>query len=534
MLAGLAFLAGTQLAAAESIYGHITFVDNGASILRVDGGEIQALVNMPLAPGDTVFTPDGGRCELQFDNGTVIRLDKGSRLRLATVLAPSLTSNWKITTLELEKGQLYALPQTYGREMFQVVTPTAAANLKSRVIATLRLDADGGTSFFSGGGKFQVLYGADGRSLKKATVKAGRPLAITAADAPAEPAAQRDIEFMAWNEFVDRHFKELHYGISRVPPKLKFGNSALTYWAEKWSSHFGEWIYDELFGYVWRPADEHFAFARRPFFFADFVRVNGDLFLVPQQPWAWVPAHMGTWVWLKRGWTWIPGDWFHNGIVDYDGSYTFPTLGYYWGMFSWNNRWKDNPGRLSLPPRDVRKTQLPDPALDIVKKVMKASDADGSLRQAIERDVPVIDGAKLPPLPGSPPESSSLNRGEAANSGPVLAPQAGKETPSRLGVGLVRDWNPDKRWAIRSGCSIRYSSSKNAVVCPELKISSDSLQGVERMMLRNASRRQTADPFSRGSRASQQGGSTGGSSNNGTDAPAQGNSGTGEKDDGKG
>ncbi len=120
----LIFLLAVPLAAAEgSIYGHISFIDNGAMVLRADGAESQGVVNMPLAPGDTVITPAGGRCELQFDNGTVVRLDKDSRLRLATVLAPSLTSNWEITTLELEKGQLYALPQSYEREMFQVVTP---------------------------------------------------------------------------------------------------------------------------------------------------------------------------------------------------------------------------------------------------------------------------------------------------------------------------------------------------------------------------------------------------------------------------
>ncbi len=145
---------------------------------------------------------------------------------------------------------------------------------------------------------------------------------------------KRDIEFMAWNEYVDRHFKELHYGISKVPANLtKFKNQALLYWAEKWSSRFGEWIYDELFGYVWRPADERFAFSQRPFFHASFARVNGELFLIPQEPWGWVPAHMGTWVWLKRGWTWIPGDWFHNGIVDFNDTYMFPTLGYYWSLY---------------------------------------------------------------------------------------------------------------------------------------------------------------------------------------------------------
>ena len=65
------------------------------------------------------------------------------------------------------------------------------------------------------------------------------------------------------------------------------------------------------------PPTSSFAFAERPFFHADFVRINGELFLVPQQQWGWVPAHMGTWVWMKRGWTWIPGNWFHSGVVDY-------------------------------------------------------------------------------------------------------------------------------------------------------------------------------------------------------------------------
>jgi hypothetical protein len=36
-----------------------------------------------------------------------------------------------------------------------------------------------------------------------------------------------------------------------------------------------------------------------------------------------------------------------------------------------------------------------------------------------------------------------------------------------------RDWNPDSRWAEARGYSIRYSSSRNAVLCPELNISSD-------------------------------------------------------------
>jgi hypothetical protein len=528
-LAVLSLLTGTRLAAEESIYGHITFIDNGAAVVRADGGEVQALVNLPLAPGDMVITPDGGRCELQFDNGTVIRLDKNSRLRLATVLAPSLTSNWKITTLELEKGQLYTLPQTYGHEMFQVVTPNAAANLKSRVIAILRLDADGGTSFFSGGGRFQVLYGAKSRSLKKITVKADRPIAITADNAPAERVAKRDIEFMAWNEYVDRHFKELHYGISKVPPKLKFGNSALTYWAEKWSSLFGEWIYDEFLGYVWRPADDRFAYDERPFFHADFVRVNGQLYLVPQQQWGWVPAHMGTWVWMKRGWTWIPGDWFHPGIVEYQGGFTFPTLSYYMRLFRGYAPWNSNITQLQgPPPHESKQPVLPRPLVEIIKRVEKIPAGE---RQGIERAVPIIDGKKLPPAIA--PALPMPVPGNSAALGPARAQKILDQTSKADGYREGRDWNPDSRWAARSGYSIRYSSSSNAVICPELKISSDNLHGVERMILRNAASGHYSGPSSGGANFGQQGNGSSGSAS-GTATSDQGHSDTGEKDDGKG
>ena len=533
LLAGLLFLAGPRLAAEESIYGHISFVDNGATVIRADGSEDQAVVNLPVMPGDTVATPAGGRCELQFDNGTVVRLDKDSRLRVSTVLAPSLTSDWKITTLELEKGQVYSLPQSYQWEMFQVVTANAAVSLKSRVRATIRLDADGGTSLFSDGGKFQLLYGASSRSLKKATVRSDRPLAVTAGHVLAQRVEKRDIEFMAWNEYVDRHFADLHYGISKVPPKLKFGNSALTYWAEKWSSLFGEWIYDELFGYVWKPADDRFAFAERPFFFADFVRINGSLFLVPQQPWAWVPAHMGTWVWMKRGWTWIPGDWFHPGIVEFGNGFTFPTLSYYMRFYRGFSDVNMDELRRQNPPRyNPKWPVLPRPIITIIKRVEKLPAGE---RLGIERAVPGIDGRMLPPatVPAIPLPVPNLSAAASPAPGQKIPGQAGNADGYRAG----RDWNPDSRWAQRSGYSIRYSSSSNAVFCPELKISSDGLRSVERMMLREAAGGRHYDPSSGGANFWQQGNGSGGSGSgtaNGTAASDQGNSGTGEKRDDKG
>ncbi|MCJ7524154.1 MAG: FecR family protein [Candidatus Aminicenantes bacterium] len=528
---------GFNMAAVESIYGHISFVDNEAAVIRADGSENRLVVNLPVVPGDTVATSTNGRCELQFDNGTVIRLDENSRLRVTTVLAPALTSNWRVTTLHLLQGQAYALPQTYNREMFQIITPSAAINLKSRTSATIRIDADLGTSFFSDRGKFQVLYGTDNQSLKKITVKAGRAYAVSSANTLLSRVKKRDLEFTAWNEYVDRHFKELHYGVNKVPANLtKFKNKALLNWAEKWSSLFGEWIYDELFGYVWKPADERFALTKRPFFHADFVRINGQLFLVPQQQWGWVPAHMGTWVWLKRGWSWIPGEWFHPGIVEFHGTYHFPTLGYYWNMFHWSQpRPAGEPQWSNWSAKKPRQPQLPGPVVGIVKKIVKAADTDAGKHKVIGLMGPAFDGRILPPaltpkLPTPVPTVSGKadpvsllhNRGTIGKGGEK---------------GVARDWNPDSRWAARNGYSINYSSSKNAVVCPELKISSDRFRGVERMLLRGTAGNQRTGTYSPNAIQGQSGSSSSQSSNGTASGAATSNQGaTGEhgKDDDKG
>jgi hypothetical protein len=343
---------------------------------------------------------------------------------------------------------------------------------------------------------------------------------------------KRDIDFMAWNEYVDNHFRELHSGISKLPPKLKFGNAALTYWAEKWSSLFGEWIYDELFGYVWRPADDRFAHAERPFFHADFIRVNGQLFLVPQQQWGWVPAHMGTWVWLKRGWTWIPGDWFHNGVVEFQNGSIFPTLSYYMRLYRGYTPWNSNGSQLQGPPdHESKRPALPRPVIAIVKRVEKIP---ASERHGIERAIPVLDVKKTPPVtaPGRPMPM--------ANASGTRRPDPSLKTGSAIGQGgengMPRDWNPDSRWAARSGYSIRYSSSGNAVVCPELKISSDNLRSVERTMLREGAspQGQSSDPAAGAANSGQPANTSSGSLEGAVTSKQGDKAGPETKDDGKG
>ena len=73
----------------------------------------------------------------------------------------------------------------------------------------------------------------------------------------------------------------------------------------------------------------------RPFFMPSSSASTASCSWFPRKQWGWVPAHMGTWVWLKRGWTWIPGDWFHSGIVDYSGVSRFPRWAITWRLSTW-------------------------------------------------------------------------------------------------------------------------------------------------------------------------------------------------------
>ncbi len=512
-----------------SIYGHVSYVEGNPKVVRADNTQEDAVVNLPIAPGDVIITSADSKCEFQFDNGSVMRLGKNSRLKVTTVLAKTLTSKWKMTTLELLKGQIYSINQSYNKERFQIITPNAAVNLKNNSIAMVTLK-DGETYLSSDRGKYQVMYGEKANTLKTETVRKDKGYVITV-DHQLKETEKRDIDFLSWNQYIDKNFKNLHYGISKVPKKIYRYNKALVYWAERWSSLFGEWVYDDLFGYVWKPADEIFAYSARPFFHADFTNVNGQLFLVPQQAWGWAPAHLGTWVWMKWGWTWVPGSAFSSGIhsigprnsAQYSHPYHFPTVGYYidsvyggWDLYynwrnygydSWCNEYrkvyKNNPVKPV-----VAMKKLPANMKDIFKKLNKASITsikDRIGKRTTEMKMPAFKVTPKPKvaIPGlSAKAAIAKGKPVVKSTNPKLSKAAitkarfAKLSKNKIRlkvngdhkVRMLRDWNPDARWAMARGVKIGYSSRGNEVVCPQLKLRSSKLSSGKRLSLRNSAK----------------------------------------------
>lgn len=531
--------------AVESIYGHIAFIEGNPQIVRVDKTTETAVVNSPVAPGDTVYTDGKSRCELQFDNGTVMRIGKDSRLKVTTVLAQSLTSSWKMTTLELEKGKLYSINQSYNRERFQVMTPNAAVHLKNNSISTIEISDNGETLVFSDRGKFKLMYGKDTKSLKTETVKKGDTFTVTG-DHQLAAKGKRNFDFVAWNQYIDKNFKELHYGVSKLPKKIYKYPKGIVHWAEKWSTLYGDWVYDDLFGYVWKPADQRFAYSARPFFHAKFTTINDQLFLVPQQAWGWAPAHMGTWVWMKWGWTWIPGDAFNTGVwaaafpnsaqfqYSYHTSYMNPWMDYIYGGWdlyytyrsygrdawakAYHNKYKKVVSKPAVKdaPKHIR---------TIVRKLDKAS--LGSIKKRLgkytaEMKKPLLTRkvdatGKTPrillnPLYQRTTEKKAskaemaaakmkydyyMKNGKAKKAESkktMLTPDQarrfaamGAKARSRRTVAesKFRDFNPDAKWSRSRNIKVYYSPRRNEVVCPRLKISSRMMTPAKIAAVRN-------------------------------------------------
>jgi len=325
-------------------FGHISYAeikhDGKDPVIIREGDELAkvAVLNFPLLPGDIIRTTDSRRCEIQFDTGTIIRLDLDTELKIETILAKSLSSQKKISNLLLNKGEIYIMYKRYSiPELFQVMTPNASVKMKHKTVAMINAREDGSTDIQVKRGKVYVVYGPDEKNTDEKKVNKSSRLTISKDHRPLQEEYEQDVDFEMWNEWINENFEELHKGVSPVPKPVKKFSPAVLYFAQKYSNMYGEWVWDDFYGYVWRPHyNDYYPWGSwQPYFFGQWREVNGQLFWVPAESWGWVPYHLGLWVWNeKRGWLWIPGSAFAPSWAMWDFH-----MGYYrwrpWSLWDW-------------------------------------------------------------------------------------------------------------------------------------------------------------------------------------------------------
>ncbi|OGD21037.1 MAG: hypothetical protein A2W03_10155 [Candidatus Aminicenantes bacterium RBG_16_63_16] len=320
-------------------FGHISYVDAkdeaaAPAVFRWGAQSPEtAVLNLPLGPGDVVQTSDGGRCEIQFDNGSIVRLDVNTKLKIETILAQTLSTSQKVSNLLLAQGQVYVMHKKYSPlEIFQVITPGASVKLSNNAVALIDLDG-GRTAVQVERGRAELLYGRNEQDLDQKKVNTGERFSVGADNIVQTVEYAAVSEFMSWNEKVNANFAALHEG-NVLPKPLQKLPPAVFEFAQKFGNLHGEWIWHDLYGYVWRPFINDFRYpwgSWQPYFYGNWSNYNGQLYWVPGEPWGWVPYHLGLWMWdEKSGWVWMPGSLFAPAWVTWE----FYSGHYFWRPFS--------------------------------------------------------------------------------------------------------------------------------------------------------------------------------------------------------
>lgn len=292
--AGLAGGLVTSTALAEEGYRHgrVFFVEPGVTLQRAtEASAEEALFNQPFLPGDRVWTDSAGRAEFQFPDGTLVRLDRRSKLDYSG----HEEGQEERVVLRLWSGSAFLRVRTRGGARFAVETPAGMVQVLDR--GMLRVDVDSGetrVSVYAGeavldDGRRQIRLAAGERTFARWGAEAEEPRRF-------EPGGEND-DFSQWDGMRESEERSAARSSEYLPDEL-----------DAYAGEFernGQWQYEGTVGYVWVPRVE---FGWQPYSNGQWAWTPYGYTWVPNERWGWAPSHYGRWGQSASfGWYWVPG-----------------------------------------------------------------------------------------------------------------------------------------------------------------------------------------------------------------------------------
>ena len=246
-----------------------------------------ASVNLPIRQGAQVWVTDGGRAEVQFDDGSLLRLGSGAVVTLQTLFSDA---DGEFTELQMSEG-LTTLELRASKSIYQVNTPLVS--IKSEGPSKVRIGVDSDVEVAVQRGRAAV----EG-SGHKTVLEAGGYLDIPDADAAFSAGRLPDADsWDRWNDGRDRQLADADSG-DRLPANIDLVAGDL--------GDYGVWHDDSRYGQVWCPAVADAGW--RPYQHGTWTWVEPFGWTwVSSEAWGWAPYHYGTWVSEPYGWAWVPG-----------------------------------------------------------------------------------------------------------------------------------------------------------------------------------------------------------------------------------
>jgi hypothetical protein len=302
LAAAVVLLCGTLVSAAvadsQARIVRLSDLNGNVQVDRGNGPE-KAIRNMPIIQGMSLRTQQGALAEVEFENGSTVRLAPNSEVRFPELSLAD--SGAKQSTVELKQGTAYFNVAKDKNVQFKVVIGPETTKVdgsvrfradaladKATVAVTkgnLKLDGPSGEAKVDGNHTLTVNFsGNDRYTLAKGI----------------DPQP-----YDTWNQ-QEGQFQS-QYGTSSAHSFPVYGLSDLNY--------YGDWYNAPGYGTLWQPYSMGYGWD--PFTNGSWMWYPGFGYtFISGYPWGWMPYRYGSWAFVPGfGWGWQPGGFATWNIV---------------------------------------------------------------------------------------------------------------------------------------------------------------------------------------------------------------------------
>ncbi|MBN8725819.1 MAG: hypothetical protein J0M03_23180 [Acidobacteria bacterium] len=292
----------TRIARVSFVEGEVGIQRQGSD--KWDDSEI----NVPVFPGDLIYSTDDGRTELELYGG-FIRLSKNTSLELVEFSPKLYRFDMSVGLATFSFGE--------NRPAIEIATPQAAISLKQAGIYRVSVSPDGSTVVIVHEGQAEIAGKTKTFKLNKGKRAIFPPTSLS------NVAISNVYGLDAWDNWNSE--RELLVSVNSIngflkPQPFLYGNSLL--------NQHGLWVQVPTYGFVWRP--NNLAANWAPYRIGRWAHYNRVGWTwISQEAWGWAPYHYGYWVFVaKYGWVWVP-----DGINNF---WSPALVSWYYG--SWDGR----------------------------------------------------------------------------------------------------------------------------------------------------------------------------------------------------
>jgi uncharacterized protein DUF6600/FecR-like protein len=293
LLAALVFAPAAR-ADSQARIVRLSLVDGPVQIDRGQGFE-KAIMNMPITQGMKLSTADDARAEVEFEDGTTLRLAPHTDVEFPALGLRS--SGARFTTVLVNQGTAYFNVRHKRDDDFRVAFANREINADRNVHFRLDLAGDNPElAVFKGDLEFH-----SGQA--NVTVKKNETLTLDVSDAVRYDLAKNiaPLSFDEWDNDRINYASQYASGSYNTHSPYYYGVSDLNY--------YGSWYSYPGFGMFWRPFGVGYGWD--PFYNGAWAWYPSFGYTwVSTYPWGWTPYRYGAWTFIPNfGWAWQPGAW---------------------------------------------------------------------------------------------------------------------------------------------------------------------------------------------------------------------------------